>query len=88
MVLIGITICLVSIIPDATCGNMGVNKKKLSSLTITSSISGSSPNSDSNFLAHSTPAKPPPKITTFFLFLANCALFTEWVNICYKKNFH
>jgi len=29
----GITICLVSIVPEATWGNIGVNKKKLSSLT-------------------------------------------------------
>ena len=70
MVRMGVTMCLVSIIPDTTWGSMGVKSRKLSSFIMTRSMSGSSPSSDSSWRAHATPAKPPPPITILFLVLA------------------
>ena len=63
MVRMGMMMCRVSIIPDATCGSIGVNSRKLSSLTMTSSTSSAPAKYDSSFRAHSTPANPPPRIS-------------------------
>ena len=64
---IGVTICLVSIVPDATCGNIGVNNIKLSSETKVISISALFLKYDSNFKQHSIPANPPPKTKILFI---------------------